>query len=261
MSMAEPALKMIGGRSVPVGSVLHVTYNFPPLDPLLDVASFGMNYFTSATAPQLTDIQSLLSQLATKWNQVSGAATNPPSYYMSHAINPAAQKCWLDAFDISQHLDGSPHGSPIATQTFTSASTASASSGVPDGVALAVTLRAPYGSDPEFGPTPPPPGHPSRPRSRDRGRFFFGPLTPQAITLDSGTQRTKASPSFMQDILQWVHAIATVTSTAGAIWDLGVWSRVAAVVKAIIEAQIDDRPDYQRRRADQSGFITSIPIP
>jgi hypothetical protein len=122
-------------------------------------------------------------------------------------------------------------------------------------VSAVVTLQAPYGSDVEFLPG-------SRPRARDRGRIFFGPLAGQACSLEATTNRTIVSTSPRTDLTAWIKKICVLTTTPHTVvYNLAVWSRKNAVMKSLQEAWVDDRPDVMRRRAGSAGTKTIIALP
>jgi hypothetical protein len=99
-----------------------------------------------------------------------------------------------------------------------------------------------------------------RPRARDRGRIYFGPIAGAVVSTDASL-RTVIVSGAATDILRWLKSINQLTTGGGTTWTLGVWSRKNAVIKQLQQASIDDRVDYQRRRSDQSGvkYIQALP--
>jgi len=164
---------------------------------------------------------------------------------LSRAANAAVLRC----YDISAHLDGSPHGSPVGISTFTLDAAVETDPSLPEGVALAGTFHSAYGTDVEFGVG-------TRPRARDRGRIYLGPLSSDWVDFDTTTHRVKVAAS-MRTIYA-AHLDYMRTNPHGTcVW--GVWSRANASLNAVAGGWIDDRFDYQRRREDQSTVRTLWP--
>jgi hypothetical protein len=131
---------------------------------------------------------------------------------------------------------------------------ATATYDLPEGVAAAITMQAPYGTDVEYAPG-------ARPRSRDRGRFYFGPLNQQCLLKEADGSSSWTIP-FKNCMTQWLKVLNAFTSTAHSVnFLLGVWSRQNAIIKSLAEGWLDDRPDYQRRRAGVEGSKQTILLP
>jgi hypothetical protein len=138
---------------------------------------------------------------------------------------------------------------------------------MPEGVCAALSFQSPYGTDPEFGPGLDMFGVPNpratRPRSSDRGRIYVGPLVMgnPNFTADATTKRTKLSSLLATVLLAALKKLAHDALALTGSWALSQWSEKNSVVKAITSMWMDDRPDYQRRRADQSGIRYTGVIP
>jgi hypothetical protein len=173
---------------------------------------------------------------------------------MHQVVDRSASSAMIKAYDISGHLNGTPHGPPVATQSFTPTAAITGGTDPPEGVAIVITLQAPYGSDDEFlGGT--------RPRARDRGRIYFGPITAGGVGKESSTGRSVIPLPITTDLLLTFRKMA-VGYTIGAIqYALCVWSRKSALLKPLSVLWCDDRPDYQRRRADQGASRQQVTIP
>lgn len=168
-------------------------------------------------------------------------------------IDRAAQACKWSVYDITQHLDGSPHGSPVAIDAFTMPAP-TAGSPLPNELAVVATLRAaawdlqpietPDNADADTVP--------QRPRQRYTGRNYFGPLTVNALAgLGADLQ-----PRVVQNLRDAIGAGFTAAAAdlfANAHF-FGIWSRKDEVVRAIDAVQVDDAFDVQRRR----GVLPSI---
>lgn len=161
--------------------------------------------------------------------------------YISTVIDRSANATEIEYYDITTHLAGTPAGSPIDILTFTLAAASSGGQTLPEGCAATLEYRADYGTDVEFGPG-------TRPRARDRNRFYLGPLKDTAVGLEALTNRCVWTAQFITDILSAAATLQTPFSgTTGAV----VWSRKNAAVKFPVAQQLlDDHPTYQRRRVD-----------
>lgn len=180
----------------------------------------------------------------------------PLTQYMSQSLDITRGLQW-EAYDITGHLTGTPHGSPINSGTYAITLQDLASNGVPEGVAIAISYRGNYGTDVEFVRDPVTHKVTQRPRSRHRGRIYFGPLGTGALVKDSTTHRTKIAPQFIADAQFALQAAGTVTDSGSNKWHLSHWSKKNGSTEDIVQQWMDDRPDYQRRRADQSTTRTT----
>lgn len=213
----------------------------PALDPTDDPATNGF-VFLGSGATDFTSISDLFTHVLNFYNTHGTGGTHPISYYLGAQLDRAPNHCTISAYDITGHLNGTPHGSPVAVQNWTLGASA-ATEVLPSGVAAAVSFRADYGTDVEFGPH-------TRPRARDRNKVFVGPINLAAISSDSTTNRCILSVPFVTDALAALFDLSEVVDETGADWVLQVWSRVNAATKLAVEGFMDNRPDYQRRRSD-----------
>lgn len=223
---------------------LKVVVHVPSLDPNLD--GFTNNFaFETSDTPPYSNIGGLFTKLEAIYNTSQTGASNPVVHYLAPSLDNGTNHSTITAYDISTHLDGSPHGSPVASTTWTCGSPGAAASStcVPEGCSAVVSFRADYGTDVEFGTG-------SRPRARDRNRIYVGPIGQPLLQYDSTTQRVEFSSTAIGNILHNFNALTATTTSGGTTYDWRVWSRKAADVKLITELWMDDRPDYQRRRTD-----------
>lgn len=216
----------------------------PALDPTDDPSSNGF-VFKSASATDFTDAPDLFTHVKNFYNVTGTGGTNALHVYMGPQLDRGTNHSTVTLYDITSHLDGSPHGSPIAADTWTLAASGQ-TDGAPSGVAAAISYRADYGTDVEFGPH-------TRPRARDRARLYIGPLTRTTpFNSDSVTKRCIFDGTFITDALAALFNLSESVDTSGNDWALQVWSRVNAGTKLPTEGWMDNRPDYQRRRSDPS---------
>jgi len=129
---------------------------------------------------------------------------------------------------------------------------------MPEGVAAALSMARAYGTDPEFG------SGGTRPRASDRGRVYLAPLCGNAsacFDTDPTTKRTRLSSSFANVLLVALKKLAADALSAAIPYVLATWSKKTATAGAVTQAWVDDRPDYQRRRTDQSTLRYAETIP
>jgi hypothetical protein len=128
---------------------------------------------------------------------------------------------------------------------------------VPEGVAAALSFRSDYGTDVEFIRDPVTHKVTHRPRAMHRGRMFLGPFGTNAFGQDGTTHRTKFQAVFMSDACTALNKNLLVTDSGSNAWHFQQWSRRSGVARDITTIWMDDRPDYQRRRTDQSTARTT----
>jgi len=154
----------------------------------------------------------------------------------------------IELYDITAHLNGSPAGSPVYIDHFSLAVGGSGQT-APDGCAALVGFRSDYGVDVEFAPN-------TRPRSRDRNRFYLGPLLMLALTVDAQNRCIlyNATAHFVADLSLALTALQASSGTSDRpVWVQ--WSPTNAAVKDITHIWVDDAPRYQRRRSDTGPEI------
>jgi hypothetical protein len=148
-------------------------------------------------------------------------------------------------------LNGTAAGSPANVSSLTALPAALDPNPLPSEVAICLSYHGSYGSDFEFSPG-------QRPRQRDRGRIFVGPLIRTVVDMDGTTHRPKPSGS-VQTSLQQAAARLQAALVPDITWV--VWSRKNASVKAVTEVSVDDAFDTQRRRGERAiaRAITVLP--
>lgn len=186
--------------------------------------------------------------------------TNAVGAYINADISRATNACRIDWYDITAHLDGSPAGSPFRTDMF-SLVAAAGGLALPPQCAAVIAVRRDYNTDIEHGVTATLPtddkaqdeGAPvthsglTKPRARDRGRLYLGPLTTACLTGTSGTLST----TFVNDLTAAINAcFDTQNSTAHNQFNIVQWSRRNASVNPTRWFYINEAMGTVRRRAD-----------
>lgn len=184
----------------------------------------------------------------------------PMGSRLSPAVSRAANACAIKLYDITGHLDGSPHGSPRTVSTFTMPTSSDPSTGLPEEVALAVTLEATNrsaqlveradGSDAGSAV--------DRPRQRFTGRFYFGPVIPSMNGADAnGMSRpnTAVCDAIRRCVVRMADAI-DLDATHPDECALAVWSRADRALRGVEFVRTDDAWDTQRRRGASPTAVT-----
>lgn len=171
----------------------------------------------------------------------------------SSAVSRAANACTLKLYDITGHLDGTPHGSPIQLGAFGMPAPA-AGIDFPSEVAIAVTLEGTHRADSavEVG-TPP-----VRPKQRHTGRVYLGPLRDTISDHGSPCRPAAASMTSIRTAVDTLDNALRAIGTIGLLpmYSLGVWSRKNATIYPLANVSTDNAFDTQRRRGEASTART-----
>lgn len=182
------------------------------------------------------------------------------SQYWGRGVTRTAPSYHIDVYDLTGHLDGSPHGSPVGTFADPTGFTIDAGVAIPAEAAACISYTATgYTAAFEHGPevsiqtrdSADDVGAPvthlgkSRPRAHLRGRVFLGPLTSAVLGLDT-FQNALLAPTYITAVLAAETSMRSALSAVA--WPLQVWSRVDGAVHAVEGGWMDNRIDVQRRR-------------
>lgn len=200
-----------------------------------------VNTFTFAT-PSVglvpAELDPIFASLVAFYN-VAPAGGNTIASRISAAISRTVSH-HIKMYDLTGHLDGTAHGSPVFDDVFLLGAHAGAAADLPEEMAICASFRANYGTDVEFAPG-------ARPRSSDRGRIFLGPLSSDVVTQDGATMRVRVKDLVRSDIRT---NMQTLRDAAGHAWS--VWSRKHAVTAPVTDVWVDDAFDVQRRRGEKA---------
>jgi len=252
--------------------ILMAVASIPSIDLTLDGFSNRFVFATHAPGVSAASDAAMLSPFVAHFytNRPTGATLAVQGYF-APSLQGGSNNLQVKIYDISTHLDGTPAGAPVSDVFYTCLIPAPGQP-MPEGVAAALSFRSDYGTDPEFGPPAlmrfsvnprtdvDPPG-PTRPRARDRGRIYVGPLSPTPFQYTATTNRTSFTSQFMNDLILAFKNVAASALSAAVSYYLSQWSEKNQLVKALTNLWVDDRPDYQRRRSDQSTTRTTATIP
>ena len=215
-----------------------------------DAWTVGFAHEYIGTATPTDDLGVLTTGLVNFFTTPGSGGTHAIRYYLGTNVNQGTNACSYKVYDVTGHLNGSPAGSPVAVGEWTMGATG-IEPNLPTGSAAVLSWKANYGSDVEFAPG-------ARPRSRDRNRCYIGALGGQCFDYEATTNSPKLTSAFRTDAMA---ALFDLADLGPGKWALRVWSRKNAGVKLVETIFMDDRIDYQRRRSDPSGVVSSIPGP
>lgn len=204
----------------------------------------------------------IFARLVAFYGAVAPPATQPISHFLSTAISRQANVCELQAYDITNHLDGSPHGSPIAVGNF-GIGPAGVDANLAPQVAAVLTLRgrnawnypveAPDAGDDD--------SQVDRPRQRRTGRLYLGPFNTGA----AGTNSQKPAHIDGAFRVTAVHSAEALQDTVNALgYGWAVWSRKNEATSIIERVEIDSSWDTMRSRKARPEVretLTFVPTP
>lgn len=180
------------------------------------------------------------------WTSLSGSQSAKIGAYLSPDVSRSSNAGMYTITDITAHLDGSAAGPPIAVFSWT-VPTGLADGPLAPGLAMCLGYRRAYGSDVERTGT-------IRPRARDRGRFYIGPLdlyTSKNKTDGSGFGGQIAALP-LADLAQAADALfATHNPGSHDQFNCVQWSRKNASVANVAFYFVDTGYAYQRRREQE----------
>lgn len=216
----------------------HVTATLPSITGLARDNVVNTFTFNDPLGILPADMDAIGGAVIQFYEGIDDLVLNPVSSYIGPAISRSVPVT-LRYYDVDGHLNGSPAGSPVRVDSAAWTLGGSASStGLPSEVAVVLTAYADFGADVEFGPG-------SRPRARDRGRVYIGPLNVTAQTTAIG--RTKPDPALITNLAEAGARLARAAMNANWV----VWSRRSATTKQVTRVSVDDAFDTQRRRGER----------
>jgi hypothetical protein len=209
----------------------------------------------------------------TDWlDTIHGAQTSKLSHYLSKCVSRVANSGTLADYDITAHLDGSPHGSPIGTAAYT-LSDAGLNPAEGNQLAVVVALSAGSSFQPVEGvtgtvPTPEqavdygaPATHTGqlKVRARYQNRFYFGPIATGLVAANAQHNPDLSAGGTLGPDL----AIATEAMIPATVhnrtWN--AWSRRGAQVVPLTGGWWDHAIHTRRRRTFEPHQRTTFGTP
>lgn len=197
--------------------------------------------FTTGTVPasvaELAEISSLIDNFYNAAQSTGVGVT----HWMASSLNPANNSHSIDFYDLTGHLNGTSHGSPFRTEPFTLAGLP-ANEGLPDECAICISYHSDFGVDREsVGNT--------RPKARDRGRMYIGPLATGCVSIPDPNKEAVVTPNCLSTMRD---AMSTLVVNPNLVtWCL--WSRADAALKPVVGGFVDNAFDVQRRRGNAAS--------
>lgn len=211
------------------------------------------------------------AQVATLWGVFFNqhVATHGLGEYLATCVSRTVPGA-AAAYDITAHLDGSSHGSPYVTGSYT----LPASLGDSRGNQLCAVLNhhsGAYATTPNNGPSGPIPtpeqaqdyGAPAthtgvtKPKQRQAGRMFLGPLSSTAIGVD-GDANPQFTDTFMADAAAHLSFFnGNISADIGQDWK--GWSRRDAAVWFVTGGWVDRGVKTRRVKGHNPNTRTNWP--
>ena len=184
--------------------------------------------------------QKIVDALVKFYNTVPSTQAKSVANYLGSQLSRVAAGGRIDLYSLVGHLDGTRHGSPLATYVFTLAMAGLLHADWPSEVAITASFHAAYGLlAEEIGNT--------RPKSRRRGRIYLGPLTQQTGVEDSTFNKVTVAPGVTQVIS---NAMKDLMNDPDTNWC--VWSRKDQLTESVVGGFVDEAFDTRRSRGEKS---------
>jgi hypothetical protein len=179
----------------------------------------------------------------------------PLARYIADSIDRGADRSMIETYDITGHLDGSDHGSPIAMETWTLGASEPGQDQLPSQAAAVFTF---YGEGRATAPVELPGPPIQHPKARRTGKIFAGPLNELAVGNVGGERRFNGDfRARMAARCEYVrNGIETVGDSE---WH--VWSRMNENTYRIVGGHVDDRIDTHRSRAVKKSAQSTWGLP
>lgn len=223
------------------------------------VNTFAIGEHVPGAHSGIAELKTALARVYTV--ATAGSGGQPLGGWLGPQLSRVANACAIKLYDITDHLDGSPHGSPFDVATFTLAASLG-NDPMPEEVALCCTLEAqgrgaqrvevPDGADPNAAP--------DRPRQRYTGRTYFGPWQASESVVDANSM-ARPNATIQTTLREVMKRLADEldTNTADDLW-LGVWSRADRAIREVEFVRTDDAWDTQRRRGNSPTAVTRVSV-
>lgn len=221
---------------------------FPSVTGIAEDSVVNQFMFDVADTFVEADYAQLTTPLVAFYNNTPSGGTQGIHAYLSESLSRATNAAQIKLYDLSGHLDGSPHGSPFHVATFTLGGVLAGTTGWPQEIAAVLTLRG-LGWDGQPVEEAGPPV--IRPRARYTGHIYLGPLN-SGMSNEDNPVRIGSNPR--GNITLAAEVFADAVAANGHAWS--VWSRKSAVSHDVVRVEMDDAFDTQRRRGVRKSSTT-----
>lgn len=207
--------------------------------------------FASESDIDAAGMVNIETDLTAFFNTADATTTLKVANFISPAISRTVAPTFRH-YNLDGHLAGDAHGSPVRTQAMALLGAASAGNApLPSEVAICMSYNANFGTDAEFIPL-------ARPRARDRGRVYIGPLNAVVIHEDVTIHSATVEPNVMDTIGR--AGARLMARVSGGVGSWVVWSRKNASVKNVVNISVDNAFDTQRRRGEKASLRSNYTI-
>lgn len=197
--------------------------------------------FTTGTVPASpAELAEISSHIDNFYNAAQSTGVGI-THWLSSSLSAVNNAHSIDFYDLTGHLDGTSHGSPFRSEPFTLAGLP-ANEGLPDECAVCISVHSEFGTDRESVGT-------TRPKARDRGRLYIGPLATGTVAIPDPNKEAVVTPnalSTFRDAMSFMIVDPNLVT-----WCL--WSRADAALKPIVGGFVDNAFDVQRRRGNAAS--------
>lgn len=204
------------------------------------------------TIPGIADVNTfgVLAEASVEDFYNGANTTHTLAYYMAYSLDRTAGMATTKWYDLTGHLNGTPHGSPGRVDTWTLGAVGGGLGLAPAECAACLSFHSAYGGDlEESGAT--------RPKQRDRGRIYL-PLNNGAMGDVAGFGNPELLAAFRTDCTVAMKRFHDAVAGLAGAPNWAVWSRAKATVQAVIAGSVDNAPDTQRRRGFKATAKTSL---
>lgn len=192
-------------------------------------------FLTPTLAPVDAEMTTVMDAVHGFYTDTQAITNVSVSTWMGSQMEKTGTPLLIEMYNLAGHLDGTAHGSPIKTGLYSVPAAAFTNPGLPSEMAVCCSFHTAYATDPEFAGN-------TRPRARDRGRIYIGPMATTAVDYD-----TAARPNVKETVRSTIASAAiNLRDAAGHAWC--VWSRSKSTLEPIVAGWVDDAWDVQRRR-------------
>jgi hypothetical protein len=175
------------------------------------------------------------------YNNVHAPGTVTLASRISAKIARSTNGVIVKYYDVTTHLDGSAHGSPVAIEQFTLGAAIDGTM-LPEENAVVLSYHGLLTDLPEeIGTT--------RPAARHRGRMYFGPCN-TAVNQGSDASVEPQTNAALRG------AALSFLALGSAPWS--VWSRKNAAMYTVVGGYVDNAFDTQRRRGHKATARTAF---
>lgn len=223
--------------------------------------------FTTGSPVVPADITLITTAIQHFYDAIPAGSTKSISEYMSPEVARGAVLHALKFYDVTAHLDGSPHGFPTNTVLWALGHVPADGNCLPQQDAAVLSIRGLSGPVPSpvaiAAPSTEaaidqgaPATHPtfSRPLERMTGRLYLGPFS--QIGVENPASIAKIKLDLRQTIINAAKALLIELGSA-VVW--AIWSRAARAFVPVLDGWVDDRWDSQRRREPRAVARTIFP--